>query len=53
MKELLMFFSSGRYKNNSVTLEIYSRNIDFKHNSFLGRIHGIMNELMLYTEICR
>ena len=53
MNELLLFFSSGQYKRENASLDKYSENIDLKHDYFLQRVKGIMNELMLYAEICR
>ncbi len=53
MNELLLFFRSGQYKGDKAALGKYNRNIDLKHDYFLQRVHGIMNELMLYEEICR
>jgi len=52
MDELLLYFRSGSIKDNAV-LGKYNRNIDLKHDYFLQRVQGIMNELMLYAEICR
>lgn len=53
MDELASFFKSGQYKRDNDALDKYERNIDLKHDLFLQNVHGIMNELMLYAEICR
>ena len=53
MDELLLYFRSGQYKRDNASLGKYIRNIDLKHDYFLQRVQGIMNELMLYAEICR
>jgi hypothetical protein len=51
MKELLPVFRSGQYKKDLALLDKYKRSTELKQDSFLRRVRGILNELMLYEAI--
>jgi radical SAM superfamily enzyme YgiQ (UPF0313 family) len=46
MKELSVFFESGKYLSDDRLLEDYRKRINSKHESFKGKIHRIMDMLL-------